>query len=355
MDDPCSNCLNLDKRDSFLRDNPHFLNYISGASENPLFSQSGDNTDAEQIKALFESSSDCILVWDKDYNYLYANQAAIDHVNTTRDKVIGKNIRDGLGHIPDFMHLWISRIDQVFATGQPMRVEDAIPVGQRLVYSQSVISPIRYPNGQIFAVGVIYRDITEQKLLEKELLESERKYHHLYDQAQIPLYRTNITEGKVIECNSALAALLGYQSKQDCLDKCIAASHYADPAVRRTILELLKKGPIKRFETEIIRCDGSRLWVEITAQLYPEKNYIEGAIYDITASKVLTKTELQILEYVLQGKSNKEIANIIGRSIRTIEDHRSHIMQKMNARSLIELIQKCQFLMLSTKKLKNFG
>ena len=34
----------------------------------------------EKIRAVFESSVDCILVWDRDYNYLYANQVAIDHV-----------------------------------------------------------------------------------------------------------------------------------------------------------------------------------------------------------------------------------------------------------------------------------
>jgi len=31
----------------------------------------------ERFRALFESSSDCILVWDRQYNYLYANQAAL--------------------------------------------------------------------------------------------------------------------------------------------------------------------------------------------------------------------------------------------------------------------------------------
>jgi PAS domain S-box-containing protein len=40
----------------------------------------------ERFRAVFESSSDCILVWDRQYNYLYANQAAIDHVSTTRDR-----------------------------------------------------------------------------------------------------------------------------------------------------------------------------------------------------------------------------------------------------------------------------
>lgn len=123
----------------------------------------------EMYRIIFESTTDCVIVWDKDYNYLYANQAAIDHVGITRDKVIGRNIRDGLGHIPDFMKLWMGRIDKIFQTQKPMKVEDAVMVGDRLVYSESVISPLRNKNGDIFAVGVVYRDITERKHAEQEL------------------------------------------------------------------------------------------------------------------------------------------------------------------------------------------
>jgi two-component system, cell cycle sensor histidine kinase and response regulator CckA len=119
----------------------------------------------EQLKAVFESTSDCILVWDREYNYLYANQAAIDHVGTTRDQVIGKNISDGLGHIPDFMNLWKNRIDKVFATGKSMQVEDTSVVAGVHVCSESILSPIRYKNGEMFAIGVVYRDVSEQRRL----------------------------------------------------------------------------------------------------------------------------------------------------------------------------------------------
>ena len=121
----------------------------------------------EMFRIIFESTTDCVMVWDKDYNYLYANQASIDHVGTTRDKVIGKNIQSGLGHIPEFMKLWMGRIDKVFRAQKPMKVEDAVMVGNRLVYSESVVSPLRDKNGDIFAVAVVYRDITDRKYAEK--------------------------------------------------------------------------------------------------------------------------------------------------------------------------------------------
>ncbi|MCB1984672.1 MAG: response regulator transcription factor [Burkholderiales bacterium] len=53
----------------------------------------------------------------------------------------------------------------------------------------------------------------------------------------------------------------------------------------------------------------------------------------------LTEREREILEWVVQGLSNKEIASHLGISHRTVEIHRSHIMQKSGATNLLELAQ----------------
>jgi two-component system, cell cycle sensor histidine kinase and response regulator CckA len=139
----------------------------------------------ERFRAIFEASTDCILVWDRQYNNLYANQAAIDHVGTTREKVIGHNIRDGLGHLPEFMRLWLGRLDQVFASGRPMRVEDHSLVGPREVWSESSLLPIRDGMGDVFAVGVVYRDITARKKDEQALRQSEERYRSVVDNVGI--------------------------------------------------------------------------------------------------------------------------------------------------------------------------
>lgn len=132
----------------------------------------------ERFRSIFESASDSIWVWDKDYNYLYANQAAIEHSRTTSDKVIAKNIRDSLGHLPDFMQLWMNRVDKVFETGQPLRVEDELQAGDKFVYSESVISPIKDFRGNMFAVGVLYRDVTPRKEMENRLRQQNLALEH---------------------------------------------------------------------------------------------------------------------------------------------------------------------------------
>jgi len=54
---------------------------------------------------------------------------------------------------------------------------------------------------------------------------------------------------------------------------------------------------------------------------------------------VLTKTETIVLRLILEGKSNKEIARLRHRSVRTIEDHRSHIMHKLGVDNLVDLVK----------------
>jgi two-component system, LuxR family, response regulator FixJ len=54
----------------------------------------------------------------------------------------------------------------------------------------------------------------------------------------------------------------------------------------------------------------------------------------------LTDTEREVLRHVAQGKGNKEIAYLIGRSVRTIENHRYRIMQKLGVDSSAALIKR---------------
>jgi two-component system response regulator NreC len=53
---------------------------------------------------------------------------------------------------------------------------------------------------------------------------------------------------------------------------------------------------------------------------------------------LLTTREREILQLLAEGKSNKEVANVLNLSLYTIETHRSNIFQKLNLHSTAELI-----------------
>lgn len=54
----------------------------------------------------------------------------------------------------------------------------------------------------------------------------------------------------------------------------------------------------------------------------------------------LTRTEMKILYLILDGRNNREIATALHRSPRTIEVHRGHVMQKLGATNIIELLRR---------------
>jgi len=56
----------------------------------------------------------------------------------------------------------------------------------------------------------------------------------------------------------------------------------------------------------------------------------------------LTKKEIEILQLVLLGKTNKEISEELNKSKRTIETHRFNLMKKMEVKNLIELSSKAK-------------
>lgn len=55
---------------------------------------------------------------------------------------------------------------------------------------------------------------------------------------------------------------------------------------------------------------------------------------------IFTTTEKQILKLVVQGNTSKEIAEILSKSIHTINSHRKNIFQKTESKSIADLISK---------------
>lgn len=53
----------------------------------------------------------------------------------------------------------------------------------------------------------------------------------------------------------------------------------------------------------------------------------------------LTHREREVLDLIIVGKLNKQIADVLGISIKTVEVHRARVMEKMGAHSLAELVQ----------------
>lgn len=119
----------------------------------------------------------------------------------------------------------------------------------------------------------------------------------------------------------------------------IIISGYADVALA---VRAMRKGAIdlleKPFDSSLL-LDRVRQAIEIDRKAHirrGETDQIQALI------STLTPREREVMRLVVQGNANKRIAATLGISMKTVEAHRAHVMRKMYADSLAELVQKVQ-------------
>ena len=103
---------------------------------------------------------------------------------------------------------------------------------------------------------------------------------------------------------------------------------------------LLKESP----EADLIRAirsvsEGKAFFSPTVSRMLVEDYIRQLQDKDIEDSyELLTMREREILQLVAEGKSNKDIANMLNLSLYTVETHRSNILEKLNLHSVPELI-----------------
>jgi len=72
-----------------------------------------------------------------------------------------------------------------------------------------------------------------------------------------------------------------------------------------------------------------------------QRNKLDGVRAHIAK---LTPRERDVFEPVIRGKTNKQVADVLGATERTIKAHRHRVMEKMQVQSLAELVSLAEIL-----------
>ncbi len=154
--------------------------------------------------------------------------------------------------------------------------------------------------------GILFWNRTLKRKVEsrtKELQVSEEKFRNLYKTAMVGLFRTSIDGTKTLSANPASAKLFGFDSVDEFIDEYVPNDIYVEPNRRDELLSALTEmGTVDNFEFLGRRRDKSVRSFILSAILYKEQGYLEGAIVDITERK---KAE----EEVKKAKEAAELAN----------------------------------------------
>jgi FixJ family two-component response regulator len=173
------------------------------------------------------------------------------------------------------------------------------------------------------------------------LLEGKDYRVRCYDSAEAFLSRYDQREVACLIVDIRMAGMSGLELQEKLLER-----HSPLPIVFITghgdvpmAVDTMKKGAMdfiqKPFKEQELVSLVERM-LEAAKGSFSEHQ--QAASRDALLSK-LTGREAQVLERIVAGRLNKQIADDLGISIKTVEAHRANIMEKLNANTVADLLK----------------
>jgi PAS domain S-box-containing protein len=302
-----------------------------------------------KLRSIIEQSLDGIILTNEQGKIIEYNDACETIFGIGRDKAIGMHIWDFQAKIykalqddkEHFVNVKLS-IQKLLKTGKLQEknrfAEDNILRPDNTSRSIQVSSfPIETENG--YMICGIVRDVTELKLTEQAIKESEAQHRAIFEQAAVGIAFVD-NKDRIITTNQRFCAILGY-SKGELTNLTYRDITYPDDmATTEEKLDKLKSGsvPSYSYEKRYIRKDGSIVWANVTASLLrlndPE-SYQIVVIEDITARKsmeeALRKAEhhLATAQQIARVGSWEVVPNDSSLDLKNVDVHWSDEMYRI--------------------------
>jgi PAS domain S-box-containing protein len=163
--------------------------------------------------------------------------------------------------------------------------------------------PVKY-------LGIVV-DITERKLMQEELRQSEEKYRNLFHNAEVGMFRTRVDGTKVLDFNDKYLKIYGL-NREEMLGR-PAAAYWAEPHERAVLVEKLKaSGRVTDFECKMLSKNGEVKTCLASARLYPEQGVVEGSLIDITEWKRAEEERLKLEQQLGQAQRLESLGLLAG-------------------------------------------
>ncbi|MEM2925371.1 MAG: PAS domain S-box protein, partial [Methanocellales archaeon] len=222
------------------------------------------------LNSVISNSADAIIALDESGKIVLYNDAAEKIFGYRRDEVLHTNIEEN-GEVKFYADLETARrVMKMLRESEEgkvtnLEVKGKTKYGKELYLSISA-SLIKDQDGKIAGSIGIAKDITDKKLAEQALRESERRYRELFENARDAIFTLDLN-GFITSINEAGARISGYTREELIgmnISKLLPLTE-----LERAREELQKvavgKQQLTELEFEIIRKDGSRAIIELTS------------------------------------------------------------------------------------------
>jgi len=261
------------------------------------------------MRGLFNSLQAGIVVLTPERTVLRVNASLVKMFGYSEEELIGEStekLHVNAAYYEEFISERMA--GEVFHKVKTVNCEYTMKRKDGSLFpTEHTVSPLSDSSGRVIGVISVVRDITERKGAERALQEA-------YEEMETKVEKRT---GELREANTALKVLLKTREKdKENLEENILSN------VKELVLPYLEK--IKRRKLD----DDVAAYIDIVESnlneiISPFSNKLSSRYYN------LTPREIQVANLVRDGKANKEIADVMSVSLRTVGFHRENIRKKL--------------------------
>ncbi len=244
----------------------------------------------ELSRLLAEASPEMIYLISTDGIVMYVNSAAARMFPPRIGSVVGKRLDEI--YPPDIAERHLKAIRGVLETGRAVATELKEYFPDRECWIDARLSPVRDPSGAVIGVLGLSQDITERKLVEKELRESEDRFRKVFDQGPFAMAMIG-KDYRFSRANAAFCRMMGYGEEELLKLTFKEITHPDHLEADSGNVKALLEGRIAVYRTEkrYLAKDGRVIWGDLTLSILraDEGTYLQflAIIDDITERKRL--------------------------------------------------------------------
>ncbi|MGB9893622.1 MAG: PAS domain S-box protein, partial [Candidatus Saccharicenans sp.] len=241
-----------------------------------------------RFSSLIEALPDVIYFKDAAGRNLIVNRAMEKLTGRPRKEIIGK--KDEKIFPKELAKQCKLSDEKVWQEKKPVKFYERLEGdGGRVLYFETIKAPVFDNAGNITGIVGISRDITEKKLAEERLKESERDFRDLFENSTLGLYRTT-PDGQILLANPTIVRMLGYNSFEELSKRNLEKEGEPGYDRKKFIEQVERNGEIRGLEAAWKRKDGTIIYVRESARAVRDDSgrtlYYEGTVEDITEKKL---------------------------------------------------------------------
>ncbi len=292
-----------------------------------------------KFRALAETTSAGIFIF-QGTQMRYVNAAAERIVGHSRDALLQMNFWEVIH--PDFRERVKSRgLARQKGENVPSRYEvKLLTKSGEEGWVDFTASRIEFEgNPAVLGTAV---DISGRKRAEEAQKLAEERYRSIFENALEGIF-VSTPEGRILAVNPAFARMLGYESPEELTDlvRDVSRQLYVHPQRREELLQELKeKKEARGFESELLRRDGSRIWISANVRAVagadgrPQR--LEGVVQDITEQKQLADQLRQAQKIEAVGQLAGGVAHDFNNLLTAITGYTDFVLEQVEPESQLK-------------------